>query len=380
MTRSTPKTNRAVWLSSYTSPAQIVELPMPAAGPGSAVVQVIGTYIPPYTREIHNGTLSLFNLFLPLVPNPSHIGRVCSTGPDAVKLKPGDLVFFSPWIKARDDRTVSIIQGHHGGEGPKGLKLMQGEWRDGSLQQYQKVPLEGLFLLNETRLCGELGYRPVELQDITLHSMAYAALIEAGKMKAGDTVIIGPSTGTFSATAVELALLLGANVVALGRNKEGLGRLANQLGDPDRLQLVVMTGNAEKDTAAILNATPDGEGAEVFNDWSSSTLQTAPYFLAAFGAVKMDGRVVLSGAPSANVAFPYTLAMHKNISVVGKMMSSCEAVEATIKLITSGILKVGEKGGAKVTTFSLEDHLEAEEYAANHGSWKNYTYVMPNSE
>lgn len=92
--------NQGLWLSSYSALAEIVDLPMLQSGPGSAVSEVLAMYLPPYTKGIHNGSLSLFNLFLPLVPNPSHIGRVYSVGPDAVALKKGDLVFFNPWFRA----------------------------------------------------------------------------------------------------------------------------------------------------------------------------------------------------------------------------------------------------------------------------------------
>ena len=375
-------TNRAVWLSSFSSPAQVIDLPVPQAGPGSAVVQVLATYIPPYTKGIRDGTLNkFFNLCLPLVPNPSHVGRVHATGPDAVSIGPGDLVYFCPLIKARDDPAVSIVQGHHGGDGPRGQKLMQGEWRDGALQQYQKVPLEGLFVLSETRLCRDLGYEPFELQDIPLHYMAYGALVEAGQLRPGDTVIIGPATGAFSASAVELALLLGATVVALGRSRDKLERLGRVLGASadTRYRYVVMTGDVDVDARAILAATPDGGGAEMYNDWSSSTLHDPPYFDAAFPALKNRGKVVLSGGPSGVIHVPAGAAMYKDIQIIGKLMASRESIEATIRLITSGLLKVGRKGGAEVHTFRLEEHRQAEEYAVQHGDWKNYTYVLPNS-
>lgn len=378
MNSSTPNINRGVWLSSYSTPAKVIDLPMPQAGPGSAVVQVLASLVTPFSKYIHDGSLAVYNLTLPLVPNPGNIGRVQSAGPDSVYLKPGDLVYYNPWIKARDDPTVSIIQGHHGGEGPSGAKLMTGEWRDGSLQQYQKVPLEGLFVLNEARLCGELGYQPAELKELALQSMVYAALVEAGSLQAGDTVIIGPATGTFSSTAVELALILGASVIALGRSKEKLEQLRQKLGNPNRLQYIIMTGNNDVDTAAILEATPNGEGAEVYNDWSSASLHSPPYFSAALRSVKQEGRVVLSGSPSGNIEIPYAFVMHKNIKIQGKIMTNRGAIESTIKLVTSGVLKVGKKGGAEVSIFNIEQFGEAEDYAAKHGGWKNYTYITPN--
>lgn len=375
-----PRSNRAVWLKSFISPPELVHLPVPEAGPGSVVIRVLSTWVPPYTAAIHDGSLAVFNLHLPLVPHPANVGRVHAVGPDAVRLEPGDLVYYNPWIKGRDDPTVQIIQGHHGGEGPAGAKLMQGEWRDGAMQQYQKVPLERVFPLNEQKLCGKLGYTAAELQELSLQTMVVGAVCEAARLQAGETIVIGPATGTFGPASVELALLLGANVIALGRDKKKLERLKGQLGDPDRFQYVVMTGAEEVDASAILAATPNGQGVEVFNDWTSGSLETPPFFSAALKALKPEGRVVLSGAPSGQISIPYAYAMHKNLHIIGKIMVEREGIESTIRMVESGFLKMGTLAGAEVTCFPLEKHHEALEHARRYGGYKNYTFVTPNAE
>ncbi|KEF62895.1 uncharacterized protein A1O9_00869 [Exophiala aquamarina CBS 119918] len=372
--------NRGLWLESHAEHPKLVDLPVPKAGAGSVVVRVLATWLPPYTAGIHDGTLSVFNLFLPLVPNPSNVGRIHEIGPDAVSLKVGDLVYTTAWIKARDDPEITILQGHHGGEGPGGAKLMQGEWRDGAMQQFQKVPLENVFVLDETRLCHELGYSAAELMELPVHTMAYGALCEAGNLQPGETVIIGPATGTFGPASVELALASGANVVALGRNKAKLEGLKEQLHDHSRLRCVVMTGDVKEDADAIIDATPSKRGAELFNDWSSATLMDPPYLQAAIRALKSEGRVVLSGAPSGNINAPYAYTMHKNIRIIGKMMCDRRGIQSTIELISSGYFKVGSKAGAVTSTFTLDQHDEAFRYAAEKGGWKNYTFMTPNSE
>src|SRR5688572_12913102 len=117
MSPSAEPTNRALWLSSFDKPLELINLPVPEATAGSAVVQVLNTVVQPYAGDIHNGKLQVFNLFLPLVPHPSNIGRVHTVGSDAVLTKPGDLVYFMGTVYGRDDSETMIIQGHHGGEG-----------------------------------------------------------------------------------------------------------------------------------------------------------------------------------------------------------------------------------------------------------------------
>ncbi|KEF56712.1 uncharacterized protein A1O9_06901 [Exophiala aquamarina CBS 119918] len=151
---------------------------------------------------------------------------------------------------------------------------MQGEWRDGSMQQYQRVALEGVFVLDKKKLCGTLGYNRAELQELALHTMVVGTLCEAAQLQAGETIIVGPATRTFGPATVDLASLLGANIIALGRNKQKLKQSRDQTGRSERFQYVVRTGGEKVDTEAILAATPNGEGAEVFNDWTSGSFET----------------------------------------------------------------------------------------------------------
>ncbi|SPN96508.1 related to ADH3 - alcohol dehydrogenase III [Cephalotrichum gorgonifer] len=373
-----PIKNQALWLSSFDKPLELIELPVPDATPGSAVVQVLNTVVFPYADDIHQGRLPVFNLSLPLVPHPSHIGRVQAVGSDAVFAKPGDLIFFSAPVFARDDPNVSIIQGHHGGEGPQGRKLMQGEWRDGALQQYQKVPLENIYVLNEERLCRQLGYTPADLHEISFYSIAAGALCEAAQLQAGETICLGPATGTYGGITSDLALSLGANVIAIGRNEDNLARLAKQLGNPERFSYVVMTGDDKADAAAIRKATPDGRGVEVYNDWASGSLIGSPYFSAAIQTVRPEGRVVLSGAPSGTIALPYTLIMHQNIKIIGKVIVSRSGIDMIIRMVTLGLLKLGKHGGSTHSVYSLDQHHAAFQEAKEKSGFRVYTDIAPN--
>ena len=58
-------------------------------------------------------------------------------------------------VRARDDSNLAILLGLHGGAA---LKLIEGEWRDGTYAEYAKFPTENVFPLNEEILLGKLGY------------------------------------------------------------------------------------------------------------------------------------------------------------------------------------------------------------------------------
>ncbi|KAI8670046.1 ADH-zinc-N domain-containing protein [Fusarium sp. Ph1] len=354
-------TNRAVWLSSFDEPPTLIDLPIPDATAGTVVVRTLAAPIVPYTQLVHSGKLPQLNLSLPLVPNPNAVGRIHAVGPDAVRLKPGDLVYVDATIRGRDDPNVMIMMGHHGGEGSEGKKLMQGEWRDGSLQQYQRAPLENVYKLDEQKLLKQWGYSPAILQSIAHYSVAGGAIIEAADVKVAETVIIGPSSGSFGGLAVEVALTLGANAIALGRSEEKLIAMKEKLNNT-RFSYVVMTGDNEIDTAAILAQTPNGAGADVVNDWTPGALKTAPFLAAAAGALKEKAESFL------------------DLQIMGKWMCEKSTLNKLINMMESGNLKVGVESGTEVAIFSLEQHEEAIQHAAKNGAWRNYTVIAPNEE
>ncbi|KAF9632481.1 hypothetical protein BFW01_g3343 [Lasiodiplodia theobromae] len=374
--------NRALWLESFSSPPSIISLPIPTATSGSAVVRILATFIVPYAHAVHTGQITALGITPPLVPNPTSIARIHAVGPDAVALQPGDLVYVDATITARDDPSVKIMQGHHAGAHPdRAVKLTQGEWRDGALQQFQRVPLENCAPLDEARLChGRLGYTPAELAAIPLYHVAGGAVLEAARLRAAETIVVGPAGGSFGGAAVEIALAVGANVIALGRSEEKLAEMQRKLDAGDRFSYVVMTGDVDADVAAILAKTERGAGADVFNDWTPAAMERPPYFDAAVRALKAGGRVVLSGGSSGNAAVPYTLAVHKGLKIMGQWMSNRHTLDRVISMVTSGLLKIGVESGAKVATFSLDEHEEAIAHAEKNGGWRNYTLVTPNTE
>lgn len=371
--------NRALWLESFSAPPLVVDRPLPTAGSGSAVVEILATSIVPYTAAVHSGQIPLLNLQLPLVPNPNAIGRIHSVGSDAVRLKPGDLVYLDATVSGRDDANAKIMMGHHGGEGADALKLMQGDWRDGSLQQFQKAPLENLYLLDEARLCNELGYDAAQLSALAMYSVSAGAIIEAANVRVAETVVIGPSGGSFGGSAVEVALAAGANVIALGRSEDKLLAMQGDLGRPARLRYVVMSGDRARDTAAIIAQTPEGRGADVYNDWTPGGMQEPPYMDAAVRALKTGGRVVLSGGAAGSASIPYALMVHKGLHAMGQWMCSRSTLERLIVMVTQDMLSIGRASGAQVATFTLDEHEAAVKHAGKHGGWRNYTVITPQS-
>lgn len=138
---------------------------------------------------------------------------------------------------------------------------------DSTYAEYAKVPLENVYALDEERLLGDsakggLGYTVEDLPYM------YRLLVPFGgfrdvDLKVGETILIGPATGPYGTAAVSLALALGANVVAMGRNGQVLEKLA---ATSERVKTVQLTGDVKTDTAAIKQHGP----IDVFFDSSPS--------------------------------------------------------------------------------------------------------------
>ena len=119
-----------------------------------------------YSKDIYNGARK-YPFQMPLTIGTGAIGRVIATGPDAILVAPGQLVFIDCFIKGRDNPGAAFLAGIHEGDTDGSRKLMRGEWRDATYAEYAKMPLENLHPLNESLLGGKWGYGVEELQDIS---------------------------------------------------------------------------------------------------------------------------------------------------------------------------------------------------------------------
>jgi threonine dehydrogenase-like Zn-dependent dehydrogenase len=364
MATTLPPTHKALVQEVKTHPLVVKELPTPQAIPGTAILRIISAPVISYMREVYDGTRSNYAYPTPLVPGTSAIGRVVATGPDAAKLKEGDLVLVDCLIRGRDDSEALFLFGLTEGAGEGSRKLMHGEWRDATFAQYAKVPLENCFLLNEARLLGPvekggLGYEVDQLCWLLQSLVPYGGL-RSIDLKAGETVIIAPATGGFGSAAVVVALAMGARVIAMARNEIELKKI--KALNPDRVEIVPMTGNIEEEIAALkkfgrINA---------FFDISPAAAQESTHFKSAVLSLTQGGRVSLMGGFLGDLPIPHRFIMRFDITLKGKWMYSRDDVFTMLQLMNTGVLNV--KDIVKVVRqFGLEDWKKAFDVAYEQG-------------
>ncbi|KKZ66791.1 hypothetical protein EMCG_07529 [[Emmonsia] crescens] len=351
-----PATMRALVRTGNAEPLQLQEVATPTPTHGSVVVKILHATMDASLQRIISGQTS-FTYTFPSTPGSRAIGRVAAIGPDTTSFSIGQLVMLEPSMRPRDNEDLIILWGFHDGWTPTGKKFVEDNWRQGLFAEYARCPLENCWALNEQVLCGELGYSTAELSIISIYAIAFAGFRNVNLM-AGETVVVAPATGSYSGAAVGLAVAMGANVIAAGRNMEVLEKLRATHGR-ERVKIVQLKGDAEADTAAF--KAQFGRPAEVFIDVSPPQASGSTIVKSGLMALKPYGRAVLMGFISDdNIAVPYAHAIANNLTIRGQYMYQGADVRGLLKLFESGILKLGKSGGVEVVgQFKLEEHEKA---------------------
>jgi alcohol dehydrogenase len=350
-------------------PLSIKEVRDPSIGTGEVLVDVLATGVAPYAAEVFSGERN-YPLEPPVISGVGGIGRVVATGPDATRLRPGDLVWCDSTVRARDDAVAPDItlQGwSSAGEG--GLKLSR-FFHDGPFAERMVVPTENAVALGA-----------VEPEDVPRWAalgillVPYGGLLAAA-LQAGETVLVSGATGNFGSAGVAVALAMGAAaVVCPGRNETVLEDLKRRFGE--RIRTVKLTGAGDVDRSAMLAAARGP--IDVVLDLLPPNAGTGPVRAAAM-TVRPYGRVVLMGGVGMlggdDLALPYPWLMRNSVTVRGQWMYPRIANHHLVQMVRSGVLALDHE---QVTTFPLAAANEAVAHAAAHGGPFDRTVLLPNA-
>lgn len=369
--------NRSAVLLSKDEPLVIQTSPLQAVKAGEAIVKILAVDIVPYMSQILDGSLP-YPLSIPMTPGNSAIGRVFEVGPDAVSLKPSQLVYCDITVRARDDPFVTILLGTHGGGYPAAQKLMDGEWRNGTYAEYAKLPLENVYPLNEDLLVNKMGYTFADLCVLTPCLVPFGGLAEVD-LKPGEVAIVAPATGRFSGAAVAVALAMGATVIAAGRNKQALSQLQAIHESTGRLRTAVLSDDVDQNTAALKEALPNPEaGADVFIDFSPPQAAGNQLVVSAVRVLRPFGRCAIMGGNPGNITLPYLEVMFKSIRLQGRFMFDRSHVIRLIQMLEAGILKLGKDVGVeKIEEFPLDSIHDALKTASKLSGWGSQVVLKP---
>lgn len=373
-------------------PLTIEDIPEPVPGAGEVLVRVLAAPVLAYAQEVFTGQRH-YPLLLPLAPGCGAVGIVEKTGPDATRLKPGQLVFCDPTVRSRDDALSPdiMLQGWVArGDGPQKL---QAHFRNGSFAEKMLVPLENAFSLEPLR-----SVDPAKLTWLNTLLVSYGGLLAAG-LQPGQVIMVNGATGHFGSAAVAIAVAMGAaRVIAPGRNEQALSALVRQFGS--RVRPVLLSEDETTNSKRFVEAT---EGS--FTTYSAYSLpeneaiNSKRFMEAAEGpidclldllgpihdaaptrrgimAVRPGGTAVLMGGVQSTLDIPYNYVMLNNLVIRGQYMYPRHAPSLLVELISSGLLNLEP---FSVSTFPLEQVNQAVQYAHDRGGAFQLTVLKPSS-
>ncbi len=240
-----------------------------APGPGEVRVRLranainfrdLGTVRDPVARRLP----------YPRIPNSDGAGDVVAVGPGVISVKPGDRVastFFQRWI-----------------DGPCSIEAMNsalGGAIDGVLAEEVNLSADGVVPLPAHLSYAEGATLPCAALT------AWNAIVEVGRVKAGDTVLL-LGTGGVSIFALQFARMMGARAIITSSSEEKLER-ARAIGEA----LTINYRQQPDWESAVLEAT-EGKGVDVTVEVGGAG--TLPRTIAATRVAGTNARIgVLTG-------------------------------------------------------------------------------------
>ncbi|KAK1570171.1 alcohol dehydrogenase GroES domain-containing protein [Colletotrichum navitas] len=367
-----PSSYKGLYFTSPSTPPEITSFPTPTVDVGSVIVKPLYCWIPGYINDVYGkDNPRQYPVPFPLVGGTNAVGRIVAIPSDAAKLKVGDLVVVDPTIHPRDDSGQIMLLGLLAATGEM-KALAKDVWHHGTWAELVKAPLESVHRFDEAALQKQ-GVSPRDLVFFGQMVVPYAGLRDVN-LTAGETVLISPATGNFGGAAVHVALAMGARVIAMGRNEKVLGELRDLA--PGRVETVSISGSWETDLSEISKFGP----VDVFLDLTPQTAANTDHIRAGLLSVQAGGRVnLMSGVSEITISPP--LLQFRGLTIRATMMCTWSQQRDLVKLVQTGVLKLGEKAGLKVQgAFKMEEFAKALETAEKESSAGRSVVFAPNEE
>ena len=206
MSSSLPSTCQALVCQTVGQPLSLESVATPEAVLGSVVVKVIASPVQHNHKNMLSGKIPYMQFPLPMIPGSRAVGRIAAVGVDTTSLEVGQLVLVECFVRGRDNPDVQILWAASQMSSPAAKKFAEDAWRNGLWTEYTRVPLENCYALNERVLLGNpakggLNYETADLLELATQVITYGGF-RSIDLKAGETVIVAPATGSVSGAAV----------------------------------------------------------------------------------------------------------------------------------------------------------------------------------
>lgn len=309
------------------------DAPTPEPGQGEIVIRNLATGINHCDTDVRRGLFGVAQSF-PHVMGVDSAGIVEAVGPGVTAFRPGDRV--APHFLLSCGSCRNCLRGR------ENICLQAGvlgvtTW--GTYAQFTKVREN-----NAVRLPEGLSFTEAVAAQVPF-ATAWEALIEEGRLQAGQTVLVNAAGSGVGSAGIQVAKLAGAYVIATTGSDDKFAA-ARALGADE-----VLNYSTTKDVGAAVRALTGGIGVDIAFD-----MVGGERLLDCVSAVADGGRIVTVGAHGGeHVEIDMIEFFRKHISMHGCGRSTRAIVSTVLDLVAAGRLKP-----VIFRTFGLEQAAEAQ--------------------
>lgn len=294
---------------------EYTEIPTPEPGRGEVLVRLHAAGLNRLDLWVLEGWPGI-KISYPHIPGADGAGEVAALGPQVTGWAVGDRVVIDANIGC--GHCAYCLGGYD--NRCENWQLL-GETRPGTFAEYIVVPARQLYPLPE-------GFDPhIAAGAALVYHTAWHSLIERGKLRPGESVLVVGASGGVNTACIDIAKLTGATVYVVGSNREKLA-LAEKLGADG-----LIDRSAEPDWSKSVYSLTARRGVDVVVDNVGTT------YYHSFRSARKGGRILTvgnTGGPKFEFDNRYLFAKH--LSLIGSTMGTLNDFAAVMKLIFAGKL------------------------------------------
>jgi len=320
---------------------EYTNFPTPKPGPGEALVRLHAAALNRMDVFVRNGWPGL-KLEMPHIPGADGAGEVVEINDNSGLFNIGDHVVINSnlgcgkcefCLAGKDNMCVNWH--------------LLGETIRGTYAEYISLPIKQLY-----KLPNDFDYHRAAAVAL-VYQTAWHSLVKRGGLQKREIVLVVGAGGGVNTASVQIAKLIGAQVIVIGSDAKKL-EMAESIG----ADILIDRSKEENWSKSVFLAT-NKRGVDVVVDNVGTT------FMQSLRALRKGGRLLTvgnSGAPKFEIDNRYMFAKH--LSIIGSTMSTLDDFREVMDLIVAGKLKpIIDK------TFPLKDAALAQERL-----WKNENF------
>jgi NADPH:quinone reductase-like Zn-dependent oxidoreductase len=311
---------------------EYTDFPTPEPKPGEALVRLCAAALNRMDVFVRNGWPGL-KLEMPHINGADGAGEIISLPkehPDNVigapaqskqgngtRLNIGDHVVINPNLGCGKceyclDRKDNMCNDWH----------LFGETIRGTYAEYISVPVRQLYKLPDDFDLHQAAASAL------VYQTAWHSLVKRGNLQKGETVLVIGAGGGVNTASVQIAKLIGAQVLVVGADVEKLAMAASIGAD------ILIDRSKKEDWSKDIYLATNKRGVDVVVDNVGTT------FMQSLRALRKGGRLLTvgnSGSPKFEIDNRYIFAKH--LSIIGSTMSTLDDFQEVMDLVLDGKLK-----------------------------------------